>query len=61
MIITIAVSLATRPKKTGDQLKGLVYSLTPHTVTSDEPWYKRPVVLGVLVLVAVVILNIIFA
>jgi SSS family solute:Na+ symporter len=60
MVLTIAVSLATRPKKSPDQLKGLVYSLTPRILSDDEPWYKRPAVLGVLVLLAVLALNIIF-
>ena len=61
MVLTFVVSLATRPLKSGADLKGLVYSMTPHAVSSDEVWYKRPAVLGVLVLIAVVILNIIFA
>jgi SSS family solute:Na+ symporter len=60
MVVTIAISLATRPKKSPDQLKGLVYSLTPRILSDDEPWYQRPAVLGVLVLLAVIALNIIF-
>jgi solute:Na+ symporter, SSS family len=61
MVITIVISLLTRPQKTHEQLKGLVYSLTPKIISTDEPWYQRPAVLGVLVLLAVLVLNFIFA
>ncbi len=60
-VVTIVISLLTTQRKTDEELTGLVYSLTPKV--KDEPgvpWYERPVVLGVIVLVAVVILNIIF-
>jgi SSS family solute:Na+ symporter len=60
MVLTIAVSLATHPKKSPAELKGLVYSLTPRIVSDHEPWYLRPSVLGVLVLLAVLALNLIF-
>ena len=57
-IVTIAVSLATgAPQK---DLAGLVYSQTPRPQEANEPWYRRPVVLGVLALAAVIVLNIIF-
>ena len=46
--------------KTDEELKGLVYALTPKPETAHEPWYKQPVTLGILVLLATVILNIIF-
>ncbi len=32
------------------ELVGLVYSLTPHTVEDHLTWYKKPVALGVVVL-----------
>jgi SSS family solute:Na+ symporter len=59
-ILTIAISLATARNKTDEQLKGLVYSLTAKPETAHEPWYKQPVTVGVIVLVATVLLNIIF-
>jgi solute:Na+ symporter, SSS family len=59
-LLTILVSLATRRTKTDEELKGLVYSLTPKPETAHEPWYKQPVTVGVLVLIATVILNVIF-
>ena len=61
MVVTIVVSLATARVKTDQELNGLVYSLTPRLPEAQEPWYKRPVVLGVLVLTATLALNLIFA
>ena len=60
-LITIAISLATKQTKSEEDLKGLVYSLTPH-VAKDEHlhWYAQPAFLAVVVLVATVVLNIIF-
>ena len=45
-VLTIVISLATARTKTDEQLKGLVYSLTPKPETAHEPWYKQPVTLG---------------
>jgi SSS family solute:Na+ symporter len=59
-LLTIIISLATARNKTDEELKGLVYALTPKPETAHEPWYKQPVTLGILVLLATVILNIIF-
>ncbi len=58
--VTIAISLVTKSKKTDEELTGLVYSLTPKIVDHHEAWYKRPAILGVIVLAGAVILNIIF-
>jgi SSS family solute:Na+ symporter len=55
-VLTIAISLATKQLKTDAELKGLVYSLTPKPETAHEPWYKQPVTLGILVLIATIIL-----
>jgi SSS family solute:Na+ symporter len=59
-VATILISLATRPNKTEDQLKGLVYSLTPRIKEEGLAWWQKPAALGVLVLVIAVALNIIF-
>jgi len=61
LIGTIVVSLATAPNKPDAELAGLVYSLTPKPAPEAEPWYKKPVVLGVIVLTATLMLNLIFA
>jgi SSS family solute:Na+ symporter len=59
-VLTIVISLMTRRLKTDEELKGLVYSLTPKQPRTNEAWYMQPVTLGVLVLAATVVLNIIF-
>ena len=60
--VTIVVSLLTRQKKSDDELRGLVYSLTPHVAQGDESlcWYEKPLVLAVFVLAVTIVLNIIF-
>lgn len=58
---TIILSLITAQRKSDDELRGLVYSLTPRI--QEDPalaWYARPASLAVVVLVATVALNIIF-
>ncbi len=59
-VLTIVISLVTARTKTDEELKGLVYSLTPKPETAHEPWYKRPAVLGVLVLIGTGLLNLLF-
>jgi SSS family solute:Na+ symporter len=58
--LTILISLATRRNKTDEELQGLVYSLTPKPETAHEPWFKHPVTVGILVLAAAIVLNVIF-
>lgn len=57
-IMTVLISSFT-PRKPDNQLVGLVYSLTPKTKDSTKVWYKNPLWLGVLVLIATLILNIV--
>ncbi len=58
-IVTILISLLTRPRP-DEELKGLVYSLTKIEQDDERSWYKRPVLLAVIVLAATVALNFIF-
>jgi SSS family solute:Na+ symporter len=58
--LTLVISLATRRTKTDEELKGLVYSLTPKVVVAEKEWYLRPAIVGTLLLICCVILNIIF-
>jgi solute:Na+ symporter, SSS family len=66
ILVSIVVSLATRPK-TDEELKGLVYSLTPKedrtevAQEGDHGWYRKPTVLAGIALAMVVVLNIVFA
>jgi SSS family solute:Na+ symporter len=58
--LTLVISLATARTKTDEELKGLVYSLTPKIKTEEKEWYLRPAVVGILLLLCCLILNIIF-
>ena len=58
---TLVISLATKPNRTNEELRGLVYSLTEKPKDDHlAPWYARPAVLGVIVLGATLVLNILF-
>jgi SSS family solute:Na+ symporter len=59
-VATVVISLLTRQRRADDELRGLVYSLTPRVKEHGVPWYKQPAVLGAIVLAAAVVLNIIF-
>ena len=59
-VVTIVISLATKQKKSEEELKGLVYSLTPRPKEKDVIWYQRPAFLAVIVAVIAIILNIIY-
>jgi SSS family solute:Na+ symporter len=58
-VVTIVVSLVTRPRP-AEELKGLVYSMTPRPSDRDLPWLKRPATLAVAVLVLTIALNFVF-
>jgi SSS family solute:Na+ symporter len=59
LVVTILVSLLSRPKAEAE-LRNLVYGLTDIPHDADLPWYKRPLPLAAVVIVALVILNFIF-
>ena len=58
-VVTILVSLLTAPRADWD-LQGLVYGLTKIPHDPELPWYKRPLPLAAVVVVALLILNLIF-
>jgi len=58
-VVTILVSLATRPRAP-DELRGLVYSLTPRPSDRALPWFRRPWTLAVIVLGLTLALNLVF-
>jgi solute:Na+ symporter, SSS family len=64
-VVTIAVSLVTRPKPE-EELRGLVWGLPRRDAEpermeeGDELWYRSPWLLGAGAIVLVVILNIVF-
>ena len=57
-VVTIVASLITKPREERE-LVGLVYSLTERPRDEQLPWYRRPAILGVVVLVATALLNVI--
>ena len=56
---TILISLATTPKPEAE-LSGLVYSLTTLPPAGEQPFFQRPAVLGIIVLILVIFLNFVF-
>ena len=59
MAVTIVVSLLSAAKPEGE-LHNLVYGLTDIPHDAHLPWYKRPLPLAAVVIVALVVLNILF-
>jgi SSS family solute:Na+ symporter len=65
ILLSVIVSFVTRPK-TDEELKGLVYSLTPKADRTevaqegDHGWYRKPTLLAGISLALVVVLNIVF-
>jgi SSS family solute:Na+ symporter len=59
-VATIVISLLTTRKKSDDDLRGLVWALTPRVVDPTLPLWKRPATLGIVVLGCTLILNLIF-
>jgi SSS family solute:Na+ symporter len=59
-VLTIVISVLTRREKTDEDLKGLVYSLTPRVKEHGVPWYRHPVTVGVIVLAVACVLQILF-
>ena len=59
-LATVVISLFTRRNKSDEDLRGLVYALTPRLTDRELPWYKRPATLGVVVLGLALVLNVIF-
>jgi SSS family solute:Na+ symporter len=58
--LTVTISLATKRTKTDEELKGLVYSMTPRLPDDERHWILRPAVLGSILLACCVVLNVIF-
>ena len=59
-LATIVISLLTPRRKSDDDLKGLVYRLTPRQADQGLSWAARPATLGAIILALTVVLNLIF-
>jgi SSS family solute:Na+ symporter len=60
LVATIVISLFTKRNKSDEELKGLVYSLTPRVVDTSKHWYQGPVFLAWVVGIIAIVLSIIF-
>ena len=56
-LLTVGISFFTKPRDEKN-LVGLVYSLTPKQSSAGLAWYRRPLLLGVIVLVLSTVLNV---
>ena len=59
-IVTVTLSFLTWKNKTDEELKGLVYSLTPKRTEENVPWYQRSWTLASIVLIIAAVLTVIF-
>lgn len=59
-ISAIVISFISKNKKSNDDLIGLVYQLTPKEKLEEVVWYKKPNVLGGVVLSVLIVLSILF-
>ncbi len=60
VVMTVLISIFTKQLKTDDQLKGLVYSLTPKQKEEGLAWHQKPEALAVLILAIALVFTIIF-
>ncbi len=60
LILTLVITLLTKRLKTDEDLKGLVYSLTPKIKEDVDHWYQTPGFLAIIVAVIAIVLSIIF-
>lgn len=60
LVVTLVISLMTKRTKSDEELKGLVYQLTPKVVDESNVWYQRPVAMAWMVGIIAVILTIVF-
>ncbi|HEX3781857.1 MAG TPA: sodium:solute symporter family protein [Pseudonocardiaceae bacterium] len=66
VLVSVVVTMFTKPRP-ASELVGLVWSLTPRDKLSqvevggtDGGWYRKPLVLGIIVLLVALVLNIVF-
>jgi SSS family solute:Na+ symporter len=58
-VLTIVISMMTKPREERS-LVGLVYALTAREGSHESAWYARPAPLGLAVLAAMILLNLLF-
>jgi SSS family solute:Na+ symporter len=59
-MITLLITMATKRTKTDEDLKGLVYSLTPKVQDDSKHWYQRPGFIAIVVGTLALALSLIY-
>jgi SSS family solute:Na+ symporter len=59
-VVTLIISVTTKQLKTNEDMKGLVYSMTPRITEHDVPWFRRPLFLAIIVGVIALALSLIY-
>jgi SSS family solute:Na+ symporter len=60
LTLTFVITLLTKKLKTDDELKGLVYSLTPRIKDDSKYWFQKPEFLAIVIGAIAIVLSIIF-
>ncbi len=60
LVITLLITMATKRTKTDEDLRGLVYSLTPKVQDDSKYWYQKPVFIAVIVGILALALSLIY-
>jgi SSS family solute:Na+ symporter len=60
LMITLLITMATKRTKTDEDLKGLVYSLTPKVQDDSKHWYQRPGFIAIVVGTLALALSLIY-
>ncbi len=60
LVLTLVITVLTKRNKSDEELKGLVYSLTPKIRDTSLSWHQKPEFLAVVVGVIAIVLSIIF-
>jgi len=60
LVLTLVITMVTRRTKSDEDLKGLVYSLTPRIQDESKHWFQKPVVLAIIVGVLALALSLLF-
>lgn len=60
LLVTLLVTFLTQRVKSDEELKGLVYSLTPRITDDSKHWYQKPGVMAVIVGSISIVLSILF-
>ena len=58
LVLTFVITLLTKKLKTDEELKGLVYSLTPKVKDDSKYWYQKPEFMAIIVAIIAIAISI---